>query len=141
MKCLQKKFKLLRGQSGVSLIEAIVVVGILGLIGVVVIRGLDTNYRAGRIMEEQVTAGNLATAYVEAIRSLPYSANYTSVGDNITRPPQYDVYVSTLCSSDAVNFVTCTGSANETFQKITISVSREGRVIFSMCSFRTKTQD
>ena len=136
----QKKtrFRFFRGQRGVSLIEVLVVVGILGLIGTVVIRGLDTNYRADRTLDEQVTAVNLGTAYIEAIKNLPYAVSYPTVGYNITVPTQYSVVVSTQCSSDAQNFGPCTSNASGTFQKITVSISREGRPVISICSFRTK---
>jgi hypothetical protein len=92
--------------------KAIVVVGILGLIGTVVIRGMNTNYQSSRLMDEQVTAENLATAYIEAIRSIPYAASYPSAGNNITMPAQYSVNITVWGSSDTVNYVPAIGSAN-----------------------------
>ncbi len=46
--------------------EVMVAIGILGFIGAGVILGIDANSRAERTLDEQVTASNLATAYIEA---------------------------------------------------------------------------
>ena len=131
--------RLFRGQRGMSLLEVVIAVGILGLIGTGIVGALDTNYRADRTLDEQVTATNLAAAHIEAIRELPFAATYPSVGDNITPPAQYSVVINTECSSDGDTFSPCTGSANETFQRIIISVSREGgKPVLSICAYRTK---
>ncbi len=131
-------FRLFQGQKGFSLFEVLVAVGILGFIGAGIVTALDTNYRATRILDEQVTATNLATAHIEAIRKLPYAASYPGAADNITIPTQYIVVIDTACSSDGTTFGPCTGSDNETFQKIVVSISQGGKPVFSMCAFRTK---
>ena len=130
--------RLWRGQKGFTLLEAVLAVAILGFIGAGMVIALDTNYRSSRTLHEQVTATNLATAYVEAIRELSYNATYPSAYDNISVPFQYSVVIDTQCSSDGITFSDCTGSDNETFQKIIVKVEREGRPILSKCSYRTK---
>ena len=132
-------FRLFQGQKGFSLFEVMVAVGILGFIGAGVVLALDTNYRATRTLDEQVTATNLATAHIEAIRSLPYAATYPNASENITIPPQYSVVINTECSSDSETYVPCTGSDNETFQLIKVCISREGgKPVLSICTYRTK---
>ncbi len=133
------KFGLFRSQRGFSLIETIVAVVIIGFIGAGVVMALDTNARAGRVLDEQVVATNLVTAYLEGIRQMPYSDNtspYSSVGDNITKPAQYSVTVNIYYSLDGVNWVT-THDNDEKLQRIGISVSRtSGKLVLSTCTFR-----
>ncbi len=135
------KVLLLRGEPGFTLIEILVVVGILAAIGVAFLTALDTNYRSDRTLDEKVTATNLATEYIEAIMQLPYAATYPNAGDNITLPFQYVMTVDTECSSDGETFAPCTGDEDETFQKITVNAWRpeeEERLVLSMCAYRTK---
>ena len=129
-----------RGQKGLTLIEVVIAVGILSFIGTGVVMGLDTNARAGRVLDEQVTATNLATAYIEAIRVLPYDNTgdtYSDAGAGITLPPQYTVDIDAECSADGEIFGPCTDSANETLQLIRISISHGGKPVFLMCTYKT----
>ena len=139
MRQLEKEILgLFRGEKGFSLLEVLVAVGILGFIGAGIITALNTNYKATGILDEQVTATNLATAYIENIKQLPYAASYPGASNNITIPSQYNVVIDVETSSDGTNFYPPTGSDNETFQKIVVSISHGGRPVFSICAFRTK---
>ncbi len=129
--------RLFRKQTGFTLLEVLVVVGILGALGVGLLAALDANSRANRTLDEQTTAMNLATIYLEDIRELPYSDNYSSAGDNINIPSQYSVVISIKYSSDGETFGPYTGSDNETLQLIRIIVSREGgKPVLSMCTYK-----
>jgi len=111
------------------------------------LNALDTNAKATRTLDEKVVATNLATAYFEAIKAMPY---YTTVQDylndvtiqSITIPPQYDVDVDIQFSSDGasgdgIDWVDT--YSGETLQKIAITVSREGgKPILTICTFKTK---
>jgi len=134
---LKGKFRLFREQKGFSLLEVLVAMGILGIIGAGLLTALNNNAKAVRTLDEQVEGGNLAVAYLEAIKELPYSDNYSSAGDNITVPMQYSVVIDVECSSDGTIFEPCTG--NETLQRITVRVSREGgKPVTSLCTMRTE---
>jgi len=136
------KFPFLREQTGFSLIEVVVAVAILAAIGVAFMSALETNYRSVGTVDEKVVATNLCTEYIEAIKQCPYAATYPNADcllDGIIVPFQYSVTVDTECSSDGETFWPCTGSEDETFQKIIVRVSREGgKPVLSMCAYRTK---
>ena len=134
----KREIQISSGKTGFTLLEVLVAVGILGFIGAGLAMALDTNYRATRTLDEKVTAVNLATAHIEAMRSLPYALTYPNASENITIPPQYSVVINTECSSDSETYVPCTGSDNETFQLIEVCVSREGGPVLRMCTYRTK---
>ena len=118
--------------------EILVTVGILAVIGAGLLTALNNNARATRTLDEQVVGANLAAAYLEAIKELPYSDNYSSAGDNIIVPMQYSVVISTAFSDDGTTWVD-SYSGNETLQRITVRISREGgKPVTSLCTLRTK---
>jgi len=132
----KRKFKLFREQPGFTLIEVLIAVGILAAIATGFLTALNTSSRATRGLDEQVTASNLATAYLEAIRELPYADTYPNAGDNITIPFQYDVNVDIDYSNDSTTWVD--SYTDETLERITVIVSREGKYILSICTYRSK---
>ena len=138
------RLRFLRGQRGFTLIETILAVAILAAIGVGLLNALDTNAKATRTLDERVTATNLATAYFEAIKAMPYAETYPEPEDIITIPPQYDVDVDIQFSSDGDTTDGITwGDYNiedpQTIQKLTITISREGgKPVLAICNFKTK---
>jgi prepilin-type N-terminal cleavage/methylation domain-containing protein len=135
---LQGKFKIFREQRGFTLFEVLIAVSILAAIGTGLLTAMDTNSRSTRTLDEKVVAASLAADYLEAIKASPYADTYPNAGENITIPFQYTMVVEIKCSSDGITFGNCTGSANETLQKLTTIVSREGRPVLSLCTYRTK---
>jgi len=154
MRWLRKgKLRFLRGQRGFTLIEVVLAAAILAVIGVGLLNALDTNAKATRTLDEKVVATNLATAYFEAVKAMPYYTDVeTYLNDDtitsITIPPQYIVDVNIQFSSESILegeitqiiWVDDYDTENpQTLQKIAISVSREdGEHILSICTFKTK---
>jgi len=123
-------------ESGFTILEVLIAVGILGLVGVAVLQGYDTSYRTTGTLDEQVTARTLITAHIESIKRLPYSATYPNAGEDINIPDQYTVVVETECTDDDITYQACSG--NETLQRIIVSVFREGgKPVMRICTFRT----
>lgn len=151
MRWLRKvRFRFLREQKGFTLIEVLVAAAILAAIGVSLLTALDTNAKATRQLDEKVTATNLATAYIEAIKAMDYAETYPSAEEmeNITVPPQYIVNVDIAFSSESIKegditqiiWVDTYDIENpQTIQKLAVTVSREeGRHILTICAFKTK---
>ena len=126
------------GKSGFAVFELLIAVAILGVLGVALMQGLYTSNRAVGIIEEQSTARILITEHIESIRRLPYSANYSNAGDNITIPDQYTVVIEVEGTDDDITWQTANGT--ETLQRIFVSVNREGRPVMRICTFRTPRQ-
>ena len=137
MKWLEKgRFSFFQRQAGFSLIEVLVAVAIMAAIGVGFLTVLNTNSRATRALDEQVTAVNLAAAYLETIRALPYADTYPNAEDTITVPFQYSVvpdYAYSGNGTDWVDFYT-----DENLERITVIISREGKYILSICTYRSE---
>ena len=138
---IRGKFKLFREQPGFTLIEVLIAVGILAAIATGFLTALNTSSRATRGLDEQVTASNLAAAYLEAIRELPYEntyPEYSSAAASIAVPPQYSVVIDCDYSSDSTTWWDTYSSSDHTLQRITVIVSREGRYILSICTYRSE---
>lgn len=131
-----RKIRWFQRQSGFTLFEVLIAVAILGVIGVGFITALDTNKRGNRVIDEQVTAVNLITTRMEVIQQQTYADNYTFAVDNITVPDQYEVAIEYKFSDDGE--IWTDNSTGKTLQRIIISVSREGRPVFSMCTYKMK---
>ena len=141
--------KIFRGQRGFSLLEVVIAVAMLGFIGTGVILAIDTNARASRTLDEQVVATNLATAYLEAIRVLPYGTTYpeySTAGDGINIPPGYSVSIDVVYTDNYLDpdegptewVEEYTPNNDEYLQRIRVIVSREdGKPVLSMCTFKT----
>ncbi|MBI4188721.1 MAG: type II secretion system protein [Chloroflexi bacterium] len=132
----EKRLRLFSGQMGLTLIEMVVALGLLGAIGTGLLVAFNTNARAARTLDEQVVAANLVSAYLETIRNTTYATAYPSAGENITIPSQYSVAINLQYSDNGTGWVST--YTNQTLQKITILVSRQGRPVLSVCTFKMK---
>lgn len=66
-----------RGESGVTLIETLFAIALLGIIGTVLLGGMTDVYRAVPIADEQEIGKQLARSQIETIMKRPYSLSYT----------------------------------------------------------------
>ncbi|MFC2067337.1 prepilin-type N-terminal cleavage/methylation domain-containing protein [Chloroflexota bacterium] len=124
------------GHRGFALLELAIALGILGVIGVSFITAYNTISKSTGVIDERAVAVNLATDYIEAIRSSPYLATYPNAGDDITPPFGYSVTIEIEGSEDGISFDDFTDDM--TLQFIRVIVARQGEPVFSLCTYRSK---
>lgn len=118
------------------MIEVLVAAAILGAVGVGYISATDASTRGSRVVQEQITARNLADTYIEVIRNQPFANNYDTVIDAVANPLQYTVVFDYKFSTDAE---TWTDNSTDTYlQRIIIQVSKGGKPVLSVCSYKMR---
>lgn len=144
----------LRGQRGLTLLEVIVGLAILGAVGVAFMSGLTGAFRAEDITQEHVKAENLARAQLEYIRycayyippSVPYtlpsgsppctppvSSPYTVPPPGASIPSGYSITVTVGQYCDATP--TCYDISQ--IQKNTVRVLRDGKGLTTVEDLKT----
>ena len=131
--------RFLKGQAGISLIETLVAVAILGAIGVTFMAAMSTAYKGVGILDEQQQAEALARSQLEDIKNSPYqdSGVYPVTVD---LPSQYSMNIT-------VTPPTCIGTADDctpmepsvtTIQEITVSVYHGDKPVLSVACYKVK---
>ena len=90
---LKKLYKVFRGNSkGISAIEVIIALAILGIIAVAFLGGLSTSLHAVRIHDERSVAQSLATSQMEYVKSQEYIIapwSYMLTHNTTARPDEW----------------------------------------------------
>ena len=133
--------KKLRGnETGVSLVETLVALAILGLIAVAFLSGLTTAARATLIADEQATAESLARAHMEHVKSQDY-IDYADLDheeyEGLELEPALASYSVEIT---AVPIDPDTGqplpSGDEGIQKITVTVNRNNKLVLTVDDYK-----
>ena len=119
--------KTLRGSSrGVTLIEVLVALVIFGIIAIVFAGGLGTASKAVFTADVRTNAESLARTQMEYVKSQEY-IDYSESGhedyDPITPPEGYEIAVTA-------------DELNDGLQKITVTVSHEGRQVITLEGYK-----
>ena len=115
--------KRLKGnETGVTLIETLVALAILGLIAVAFLSGLTTAAQATFIADQRATAESLARSQMEYVKNLPYDISYPD-------PGEYDGYSATIG-------VESLPDTDGDIQKITVTISRGGVDILTVEDYK-----
>ncbi len=112
-----------RREPGVSLMETVVALGILGAISVTFLSGLATTSRATFIADEHTTAGSLAQSQMEWARNTGYV--YEAVAYTAAPIPAHKDYLD-YSASIAVQPL---HAPDDGIQKLTVTIQHSGRGI------------
>ena len=117
-------------ESGVTLIEAVVALAILGTIGVTFLSGLATTSKAAFIADEQATAESLAQSQMEWVKNAGYSYNATAYSS-----------APIPCSKDYINYSAVIDAESlhdpdDGIQKITVTVKRSDEGVIKLEGYK-----
>jgi len=117
-------------ESGVTLIEAVVALAILGTIGVTFLSGLATTSKAAFIADEQATAESLAQSQMEWVKNAGYSYNATAYSSApIPGSKDYINYSVTIAAEPLHN-------PDGGIQKITVTVKRSDEGVIKLEGYK-----
>ena len=120
--------RLVTGQKGMTLIEVLIAIALLGMIAVPFLTALSTSSRAIIIADERTTAESLVRSQIEYVKSQEYNAggNYEIADPDI---PGYDVYLSDVTELESG------------LQEITVTVKRNGEVVLTTSTYKARYTD
>ena len=117
-------------EAGVSLIETVVVLAVLGTIAVIFLTGMMISSKAAYITDEQATAESLARSQLEwaqnasyvsgatqySLEPIPSGKDYTNYSANITAQPLH--------------------TPDDGIQKLTVTVRHSGKEVITLESYK-----
>lgn len=120
----------IRGKSGMSLIETVVALAVLGTIVIVFLSGLIITTQASFNGDEQTTAESIARTQMEWVQSAAYTDNIT--GYSPAALPAGEDYSDYSVAISAVPL----NDPDDGIQKITVVVSRFGNELISLEAYK-----
>ncbi|MBU2608021.1 MAG: hypothetical protein KKF26_01745 [Chloroflexi bacterium] len=116
------RLKVLRGEMGFGLVDAVIAVAVAGTAVVAFVAALSTGSLAVNELDEQTVAQRLAVSQLEEIKISSYDTSYSLVDT----PSGYSISVG----------VSSTPDADVNIQKITVTISRDGEGIFTVANYK-----
>lgn len=123
----------MRGEDGVTLIESLVSIAIVGIAFAVFVGGMFTSVLTSDLHRKQATAETVLRQYAEAVKATNYSDCATSTSFATAIPPGYATFTSSVVGVtywSAGSFVATCPVPDQGLQKIALQVaSNDGRDI------------
>ena len=121
-----------RGESGVTLLETLIALAILGIISVAFLSGLTTTSRAAIITDRGATAESLALSQMESVKNdacvyVPEATQYTPV--QISDDVSYTGFAATITAAPLE-------SPDDGVQKITVTITHFGVDVYVLQGYK-----
>ena len=114
----------MKSETGISLIETVVALALLGIIGVTFLGALATSSNGRALADERASARILAESQMENIKKQTYAFSY----DPIPIPTEYDSY-SAQIAIDSMR--------NGNIQKVTVTVKHKNKNVTTLECYKT----
>ena len=125
-----------RDERGMTLVETLIAVAILGAVGVVFLSGLTVSSKAVMVSQERVAAESLAKSQMEYVKSCTYddvnSPPVYGVDPNLPIPDGYGISVSAERLDPQEDGL----SNDDGLQEITVTVDRDGGTAFTVVAYK-----
>jgi prepilin-type N-terminal cleavage/methylation domain-containing protein len=120
--------KNMKTQKGMSLLEVLVSLALLGIISVLFLSSAANSARARFQADERATAKTLAESVIETVKKADYSSNYTAEVDAAVDPDEYPDYSVDLTAA----FLVSEGLPVPNIQKITVDIYHGDRKVLTL---------
>lgn len=117
-------------ETGVSLVETLIALAILGVIAVAFLSGLATAAKATGIADEQATAESLARSQMEYVKTIDYVYDTTQYSPApIPSDKDYSDY-SGMIDAQPLN------DTDDGIQKITVTIEHHDKQVFTLEGYK-----
>jgi len=117
-------------ESGVTFIETVVALAILGVIAVAFLNGLTTTSKSAFIADEQTTAESLAQSQIEWVKNASYSYNATTYSPAPIPSGKDYLNYSALITAEPLR------NPDDGIQKITVTVKRSNKGVITLEGYK-----
>ena len=117
-------------EAGVTLLETLVALALLGIIAAVFLSGLSTTAKASLVIDKQTTAGSLARSQMEYVKTVGYvyeATEYTAAP--IPSSEDYANYSVSIAAEPLNN-------PDDSIQKITVTVKHNGEEAITLEGYK-----
>ena len=117
-------------ESGVTFIETVVALAILGIIAVAFLNGLTTTSKSAFTADEQTTAESLAQSQIEWVKNASYSYNATTYSPAPIPSGKDYLNYSALITAEPLR------DPDDGIQKITVTVKRSDKGVIKLEGYK-----